>query len=53
MKNLTLDEVIKKLQEAKRTYGNITVYIDIENDNSIYEVKDILTDEDSVTIYTY
>lgn len=53
MKNLMLDEVIEQLQEAKRTYGNIPVYIDIENDDTIYEAKDILSDEDSVTIYTY
>lgn len=62
MKNLTLDEVIEKLQEAKELYGDIPITIDIKDtedfvtyssDTTEYNIKDIIADKDCVTIYNY
>ena len=62
MKNLTLDEVIKKLQEAKELYGDIPITIDIKDTEDYitctfgkteYNVKDVIADKDCVTIYNY
>lgn len=60
--NLTLNEVIEKLQEAKKIHGNIPITIcikDIENCidcsqyTKEYNIKDVVADKDAVTIYNY
>ena len=59
---LTLDEVIERLQEAKKLHGNIPITIDIKNTEDYiscsqytkeYNIKDIIADKDAVTIYNY
>lgn len=61
-KILTLDEVIERLQEAKKIHGNIPITICIKDtENCIdcsqytkeYNIKDIVADKDAVTIYNY
>lgn len=61
-KPMTLDEVIDKLQAIREKIGHGEVIVDMDvNDEQCpadsrgicYTVKDILTDEQSVTLYNY
>lgn len=61
-KPMTLDEVINKLQDIRKKIGHGEVIVDMDiNDEQCpadsrgiyYTVKDILTDEQGVTLYNY
>lgn len=61
-KSMTLDEVINKLQAIREKIGHGEVIVDmdineegysIDSRGICYNVKDILTDGQSVTLYNY
>lgn len=58
-KVLTIDDALEILQKAKEIYGNLPLEICIENGkseekrNNVWDVKDIIADDESVTIYNY
>ena len=58
-KVLMLDEVIDKLQEARKLVGNVPVHLGISdgvnmlNDNSGYKCVDILYDKNDVKLYNF
>ena len=58
--NLTLSQVIKKLQLFERLFGDIPVLLNIDDKkeynadidgDKYYKIDDILADEDNVIIY--
>lgn len=54
-KVLTIDDALEILQEAKEKYGNLPLEITIGDSmaDGTWDVKDIIANEEYVTIYNY
>lgn len=58
-KVLTIDDAIEILQKAKEEYGNLPLEVCIGNGkreekrDNVWDAKDIIADDESVTIYNY
>ena len=50
---MRIREVIERLNAALEEYGNITVTIYTPSQYEDAEVKDVLVDEESVTLYNF
>lgn len=50
---MRIREVIEQLNAALEEYGNIPVIMYTPNQYEDAEIKDILTDEESVTLYDF
>lgn len=55
---LRIDDIIETLQKAKEQYGNLPLVVDIDvyvpdKDINVWNVKDIIVDDESVTLYNY
>lgn len=56
-----LDEVLEKLQEARKVVGNVPIVMDIRTDVNrinaekldVYKCTDIIADEKDVRLYNY
>lgn len=54
-KVLTIDDALEILQKAKEYYGNLPLEITIGDSmaDGTWDVKDIIANDESVTIYNY
>ena len=57
-KVLTIDDALEILQKAKEKYGNLPLEVDINinveaKDITLWDIKDILVNDESVTFYNY
>ena len=57
-KILTIDDALEILQKAKEKYGNLPLEVDINinveaKDITLWDIKDILVNDESVTFYNY
>lgn len=58
-KVLTIEDAIEIFQKAKEEYGNLPLEVCIgnceieEKRDNVWDVKDIIADNESVTIYNY
>lgn len=57
-KILTIDDALEILQKAKEKYGNLPLEVDINmsieaKDLGVWDIKDILVNDESVTLYNY
>lgn len=50
---MRLETLIKQLQDYKKMYGNVEVTMCIRETADLVEIKDILADEDGVTLYDW
>lgn len=50
---MCLETLIKQLQDYEKIYGNVEVTMCIRENADLVEVKDILADEDGVTLYNW
>lgn len=57
-KVLTIDDALEILQKAREKYGNLPLEVDINmsvepKDVTLWEIKDILVNDENVTFYNY
>lgn len=55
---LTIDDALEILQNAREKYGNLPLEVDINmsveaKDVALWDIKDILVNDESVTLYNY
>ena len=50
---MKIREVIERLNATLEEYGNIPVIMSVSNEYEDAEVKDILADKESVTLYDF
>ena len=53
MNEYSLETLIEQLQDYEKMYGNVEVTMCLRETADLVEVKDIIADEDGVTLYDW